>query len=553
MTKKITILLLGLLLLTKILLGQEQQIDQIIFNSLQEELDRNSKELILPGYDKPFFISYALSRAYSFEITCSLGALISSFETPCSSVASIRLLEGNYQFNNEYRYSGQFTDVKMPAEVNYNMIRRNLWQGTDIAYKQALQEYAGKMSYLRENPIPEGESYPDDLIKIKPTVRIPDNRPEYHFDRKQWEKNLRELSALFRQYNDFFNSSVSISGVDMDIYKKTTEGVMMKQPISYISLSAQASVRTDDGVLFGDVWSIIATHPDQLPPLEEIKKQLTKFAQNLMLLRQAPSISEYYSGPVLFEEEACSRIFTDNLLNHTALYANRQMDGRGSGKAIENRIGKKILDSKVTIKNYSTLNKYNNVPLLGAYDIDAEGVIPEKEITLIEDGILKNLLNGRYPTKRISQSTGSSRYVLSAGKISFTTAPGTLHISVKNALKAEKMKKALLKAAKEERLDYTYIVRKFAGQASLIYRVDVKDGSETMVRTGEFSPLNMAKLKNLLAVSAKENVSNHVTDQQVLSSVIYPSSILMGDVEINRLELKKGKEPVLEFPLKRTK
>ena len=45
---------------------------------------------------------------------------------------------------------------------------------------------------------------------------------------------------------------------------------------------------------------------------------------------------------------------------------------------------------------------------------------------------------------------------------------------------------------------YLYIVRKFAGQASLVYKVDVKDGKETMVRAGNFSPINLPKLKRLL-------------------------------------------------------
>ena len=234
-----------------------------------------------------------------------------------------------------------------------------------------------------------------------------------------------------------------------------------------------------------------------------------------------------------------------------SLFAKRKLDARESGKTLEKRIGKKIIDSRLTIKNYSSLDKYKNISLLGAYEIDAEGVVPAQEITLVENGILTHLLNGRYPTKYTTESTGSSRYTLSVGRISFTTAPGTLHISAKDGLKPEKMKKALIKAAREEGLDYAYIVRKFAGQASLVYKVDVKDGKETMVRAGNFSPINLPKLKRLLAISAKERISNYILNQEVLTSLICPSAILVEDIEINPSELRKSKEPVLLFPLKR--
>lgn len=544
-------ILLGLASGTNILSAQNQEQDKIIFKALQDEMNRSKNELCLPGFEKPFFISYAFNRTYSIEITASLGALLSSLEVPCSSIASIRLLQGDYHINNEFQYYGQYTDIRMPCETNYHVIRRNLWQGTDIVYKRTLQEYANKMAYFKENPIAKEDNYPDDLARINPVVYIPESRRAYHLDRIQWENNLRELSAIFKKYPGFFNSSVVLGGIDQDIYKQTTEGSSIKYPQSYVSISAQASVRTDDGVLFGDVWSVIAQNPDELPSMEELKKQITEFADNLMQLKEAEPISEYYSGPVLFEGNACERIFTDNLLNYNALYAKRKLDAWETGKTLEKRLGKKIIDSRLTIRNYSSLNKYKNISLLGAYEIDAEGVVPEKEITLVNNGIFTHMLNGRYPTKSCPQSTGSSRYALSTGKISFTTAPGTLHVLTKEGMKPEKMKKALIKAAREEGLDYAYIVRKFAGQASLIYKVNVKDGTETLVRTGDFSPLNLPKLKRLLAISAKERVSNYVLNQQVLSSLICPSAILMEDVEINPSELRKSKEPVLEFPLKR--
>lgn len=549
-----------LVVLSGLLLGQQwfpgglwaqSAKDDVIFKAMQDELQRNKEELSLADFGKPFFLSYALGTSRKFEVSGSLGAITNSYEMPWSSVGSIRLLLGDYHRTSDPQYVGYFLRAAMPAEANYDVLRREFWLGTDAAYKNALRNFAAKQAYLKANPKTVEEEAIDDLSKIVPVNKVVKNSTEYVFDRSQWEQSIRELSAIFKNYKTLLNSVVGISGMEMDVYKKTSEGVSVKQPVNYVNLYAQATVITDDGVRFGDSYSVVVPMPSDLPSMEELKKKVTEFAENLTSLREVDPISEYYSGPILFEEAACSKIFIDNFLNPGSLIAFRKPEGGQAKRTLDARIGKKVVDSRITIKNYSTLNKYNNVPLLGAYDVDAEGVVPAKEMTLVENGILKNLLNGRVPTQKTPESTGSSRYLLTGQEVVFATAPGTIHVSVKDGTKPDKMKKALIKAAKEEGLDYAYIVRKMAGQASLFYKVSVKDGSEELVRAGDLSSINLAKIKRVLDVSAKENVLNYVWNQQTLSSLIYPSAILIEDMEINKSELKKEKKPALEFPLQR--
>ncbi|MFR4039244.1 MAG: hypothetical protein ACLTZT_17000 [Butyricimonas faecalis] len=54
----------------------------------------------------------------------------------------------------------------------------------------------------------------------------------------------------------------------------------------------------------------------------------------------------------------------------------------------------------------------------------------------------------------------------------------------------------------------------------------------------------------MLNISSKENVSNYILNGQLLS-LIYPSSILIENIEINKSDVKKDKEQVLTFPLQR--
>ena len=535
-------LLIFFLLVGPVVAQNEQ--DQVIFKAMQDELQRNKAELALPGMDKPFYLSFSLGRFRQFEVVGELGAITNSLELPWRGIGSSQLLLGDYNNTNDTRFVGQFMKVGMPAEADYDMIRRNFWLVSDAAYKMALREAAAKEAALKSNPQTPEEAQLPDLVKAEPITKIVESKVPYEIDIKKWENTIRELSAIFKNYKEIYNSSVGISGLDMEIYKQTSEDVTMKQPVTYVNLFAQGYVTTEDGVRIGDALSILVARPQDMPSLEDLKKKVTAFAENLMKLRNAPVVEEFYSGPVLFEDG-------NNLLNQSGLFAYRKPIGQAGGRTLEGRIGRKIIDNRLTVKNYTSLEKYDGTPLLGAYEIDAEGVIPEKEMTLVDKGILRQMLNGRVPSLKTQHSTGSSRFVMTGSDIVYVTAPGTIHIQVDKGTKQDKMKKALIKAAKDEGLDYAYIVRSIAGPASRIYKVDVKDGSETQVRFGDVSAINLAKIKRVLDISSKENVSNYILNRQVLSSLIYPASVLIEDVEINKSELKKEKEPVLKFPLQR--
>lgn len=544
--------LLLFFLLVGPLAAQNDQ-DQVIFKAMQDEMQRSKDQLMLPGMEKPYYLSYTLGRSRQFEVVASLGGITNYYESPWMATGGVQLFLGSYDHNNDINYSPASVQAGMPEMVDYDVIRRNYWLGTDAMYKWSLQAAAMKDAYLKANPKTAEEAAVKDQQKVDAVTRINEPKNVYTVDRSALEKIVEELSLIFKDYKDIYNSSVAITGQEMEVYKATTDGVVLKEPLRYASLVASGYVMTEDGVRIDDAYSVLVARPDDLPSLENLKKGVKAFAENLIKLKNAPAITEYYAGPVLFEDGASSSVLTSNLLKKGALFAYRKpdTDRAPSVKTLDGRLGMKIIDTRLTIKNYSSLEKYNGVPLLGAYEIDAEGIVPEKEMVLVENGIFKSMLNGCIPTLNAPKSTGSSRFLLSSRNGMVATAPGTIHIKVDKGTKPEKMKNALIKAAKEEGLKYAYIVRSLAGKASRIYRVDLKDGSETQVRFGDVSGLTLANLKRMLNISSKENVSNYILNGQLLSSLIYPSSILVENIEINKSEVKKDKEQVLTFPLQR--
>lgn len=527
--------------------------DAVIMKAMQDELTRNYQKLQLGQFKQPYFLEYAFGRVSNFEILGSLGAVLNSYQSPLTSKGAVRLLLGDSHRTSDFQYDGRVYSVMMPEDPDYDEILRRYWLTTDMAYKNSIQGYASKMAFLQSNPKSEEEERVDDFSKAEVQDYSMKSAAPESFDKAVWEERIARLSAIFKEYPKLFNSSVVVSGLQGVVYKCTSENMKSQVPMGYVTLTARASVLGNDGVSISDNWSISAASLDELPSVEKLEKQIKFFADGLLSLSEAAPIDEFYSGPILFKDGACSNILSGNLLSAGRLIAWRKPENGQDRLTIDNRMERKIIDSRLTVTNEPGLKSYNGKSLWGYYEVDADGVAPAKEQVLVENGLLRSQLNGRVPTLKAPHSTGSSRWALPSNTLYALTAPGTVHISVKDGLKEEKMKKALLKAAKEEGLDYAYIVKKMAGQASLIYRVDVKTGEETQVRAGNFSALDLAKIKRIREISSKENVMNYLYGNAVPASLIYPSSILLDDVEINVSNLKKEQEDALVFPLQRKK
>ena len=356
------------------------------------------------------------------------------------------------------------------------------------------------------------------------------------------------MSAVFKEYKDIYNSSVVVNGTELDIYRLTTEGLKLKSPQGLVSLIVSAEVRTDDGMTLSDSYSISVGTPGELPSAEELEKEVRGFADRLLRLKSAPLVEETYNGPVLFEGSAVSRIFRNNLLERGKLVAVRNL-APVTG-TLEDQFGKQIIDKRLGVKNYTALEEYAGEPLWGHYGVDADGVVPAKEMTLVEGGVLKTLLNGRYPTLKAPATTGSSKFSLEPTNLTATPLFGTAHVTVEKGTAPEKMKKALLKAAKAAGLDYAYMVRRIAGAVSEVWRVSVKDGTETQVRVLKLEVPKQDKLMSLGAISSGERVYNFLQSDSPVS-LICPEGMVVNGVELPRAVSKPEQTPAIPSPLQR--
>lgn len=522
--------------------------DDVIFTAMQDELERNLQQLALPGLEKPYYLAYNVGRYRWFSVMASLGGIINATDQPWQLAGSTQLMLGDYAHNSDIQYMGQALPATLPVETDYYNIRRGFWASSDAMYRYALNTQAQKQNILKANTLPADLAELPDMQQLPAVTNIEKREESYDFDLEAVERMAAHLSAIFKEYKDIYNSGVLINGTDMDIYHLTTEDVKLKSPQGLINLSVSAEIRTKDGSSLANSFSISAKTPADLPPLEELEKQVRAFAEGLLRLRNAPVLEEYYKGPVLFEGGAVAAAFERNFMVPGGLIAQRTLTP-ASGM-LEDLFGRKIIDSRLTVKNRTATTEYNGVPLWGHYSLDADGVKPAEEMTLVEKGVLKSLLNNRYPTLKAPESTGSARFMINPGNLISIPMFGTMHVSVEKGTTPEKMKKALLKAAKVAGLDYAYIVRSIAGPASEIYRVEVKDGKETQVRVFQLPIPSLAQLSDLGAISSGEQVKNMLQNNCPVS-VICPAGMIVNEVELLRPTLKTEKAPAIPAPQQR--
>ncbi len=527
--------------------AQDNQ-DEIIFKAMGDEMLRTREQLQIQGIPTPFYVSYTVGRTRQFNVIGALGSIITSVESPWMMQGAVQLFLGDYHRNTNIME--QTTPVALPAEVDYYGIRRGFWLSSDMMYKMSLQLLLKKTEYLKENPLSPEEEALDDWSQVSTVVHHAERENEFAVDLSAIENIVKEMSAIFLNYKELYNTCVFFSGSGTDVYKLTSEGVSLKFPLASTIIRVVAEVKTPEGSPISDLFTIEVENPEDLPSLEELKKQVTEFADNLMNLRDAPLVEEFYTGPVMFEDAAVAFLFVRNLLQKGALFANRTFGSKNAG-GLAGRFGGQIIDKRLSVKNYTTMKTYKDQELAGYYEMDAEGISPVPELVLVDHGVFKAMLNGRTPAMNALQSTGSSRLNAMGSDFTCLTAPGTIHVQVDKGTKPEKMRSNLLKEAKAKGLKYVYIVRTMAGPASRIFRVDVKSGEETQVRAANLSFITLSKLMELKDISSTECVGNYLWNGACFSSMIYPSAVVVSNVDINKVPSKPSKEPELKYPLQR--
>lgn len=526
--------------------AQSKPEDDFILRAMKDELTRSINELKLPGQSKPFFIMYGISNQRSHSVSGTLGAIIHSDEEPYREKTTVRILVGDYEFNDEsleddLNSEPTLRDLALPIDADYAGIRRSLWSTTDNVYRNAAKHFASHQETLAEQKKPIDEIPHRKFGRVPPTRIIADS-VTFSFDRKGWEEKVKKLSALFLDKPAITNSGVMVQCVQGYQYLANTEGTMARIPDQFVMFMAMARMKNDEDEFVSRQVYYVAHKSEELPSEQQLEAEVKEMILSMERADQAEKFDEDYSGPVLLIGEAVSNFLTSSLLSQReGLMASDNIQ-RLKGyqysdpeAALDTKIGKTITSTDITVKAKPRLKSYNGVPLLGSYEIDTEGVVPPEDLTIIEKGVLKTLMNNRTITHPSQTANG------------FASGPGVLEITFAGKDTEKTLKEKLIKKAKEEGLEYAIIVREAGESAAYgpqsVYKVSVADGSETLVRNARLGFSNLKALKKVLGASAEYAVDNRSSlRMEQPMSIIAPKCLLIEELDISSFRMPSLKQ-----------
>jgi predicted Zn-dependent protease len=523
--------------------------DEIIARAIEKEVERGLSGLKMEGLKSPFFISYSIEDSEMLSVSATLGSLVGSVSRK-NRGSNTRMLIGDYRCTDEnFNASVGGTDGYDGSPCIENSeegIRFTVWRDLDAIYKRAAETYEQKISAIKQLNIPSADLELPDWDRT-PTVRLTDlPAKKMDFNKARYEQYAMEASAAFADSKDLVASSISLQVMSSTIYFYNTEKTAYRLPRTFVILQANAGAMTGDGEWVNDGFDCIFTSPEELPDIEALKARCRDLSRKVLAKKDAPLIDESYAGPVLYEGEAVMETFYSNFFSgdNSLIAARKPLSPSGyayGGNDLEKMMDKRITAKEITIEDLTGTKTYAGQPLVGYAPIDAQGVVPPERLTLVENGVLKTMLNDRVPTEKVPHSNGHSMYGLG---MDFATGTGVVRMNDTRKKSMEDLRKALFAKAREEGYAYAYIVRQTDGNGSEpsdLYRVNIEDGTEQPVRSATINHVDARIFKKIIAVSDRETVHN--TRLSGPLSVIVPDAILFGDMEVRKNQVDNYQKP----------
>jgi len=552
-----------------------QETAKVIHQAMEKEISRNLKNLHLEGMKDPFYIGLNAVDVNIFSLHSSLGALVRLNESPNRIVCNNLVLVGDYSSNNlnyaDPKASSYFmrTFGMLPLDNSEQEIQRRLWTYFDRAYKLSAEIYESKQSALKSKTQDEEiAGLPDYTAANKVLIENPEIAIK--FDNQKLIQYSNQISAAFKSHKSLSTSWVRINGYKANIYYSNSEGSKASYPSSILRMVINAETQSDNGELFELYQTYHALTEADLPSVEQVVKDAKLLAETLLALKVAPVFDDVYNGPVLFEGQAACEAIRKTMFyakNENLFAVRKPVTGnQGANPATqnlvtaENRIDKKVAPEGFSVSAKPQLKSYNDILLVGTYPVDMDGIVPQ-ETSLIENGILKNLLCGRTPTGKIKQPNGHVRVPLTT--LNPIVVPGIIEVDYKDAVSKDELKTRLIEMAKEEGLDYALIVREMTSNMSelrKVYKVDVNTGVETLVRSAAFKGLTLNDLRKISGAGNKKIVLNTTAGEDIQhkmdfvngcpATFISPDAILFKDIEVSKVNKPNmAKLPVVKNPL----
>jgi TldD protein len=562
--------------------------------AMRDEMDRSRARLQIAGLEKPYYIQYRLLDLDIRAVTASFGTIITS-SSARNRFMTVNVRVGDYHFDSSNFVSDEGfrgflggSTGEVGIDRDYNSLRQDLWLATDQAYKESLDQLARKRAFLRSLAQPPSI---DDFSQESPVVLV-EPRLEPDWANRNWDEEARTASAVFRNFPELYSTRVNYYLVYATYYLMTSEGTQIRVSRSMASIEASLDTQSADGMALHNFYATYVRRPADLPDAAAVGKALQTASQELESLRAAP-IAQDYVGPMLFDAPATGSLLAQALgpsisggrppLSMLPLF-DQMMERMGGRSEWSGRLGTRVLPQGVTLVDDPTAKDFQGRPLIGDYEVDEEGVRGQR-VTLVENGVLKNLLMSRRPGPDFDHSNGHGRAALlseprpASSNLFFQPTEAQSPADLKKkfldlcradghawCLEVKRMDNPALASQRQE--DFNDMLAGLATGASsgdrlplLVYRVYVADGHEELVRGAHLVGVNLRLLRNLAGIGNDLTVFSYMqnaapgfagtalgafgTAQGGLPSSIVAPSLLLEEVEARGARGERQRAPLL--------
>jgi predicted Zn-dependent protease len=515
-----------------------------VLAAMLTELDRSMSQLQLPGFAKPFFIQYRIEEVDDFTTKADFG----SSEGPSHArqrIARVTVRVGDYKTDS----SGGRGDGAIELAVLDNdpiALRSSLWTATDQAYKGALAAYAQKQAELKQVQTPPQQ---DDFSQEKSVLSLAPPAAPLNLDEDAWDQRVARASGLYRadtslspDQRNIQYSSASFHARAVTTWLVTSEGTILRKSATEFQESFGAGTQAADGMRLDRSYATAGTSLADLDSESVFNQHAIDEIASLADLRNAPLVEEEYHGPLLMSSDAATDTLRSLLAaSVVATRPNLGTEARTNG-AFASSYHARVLPDFINVVDDPLLKAYDGKGLVGAYEIDDEGV-PAQAVKLVTDGRLDNYLVGRQPVRDFPQSDGHGR----AG----VTGParpmiGVLKITAEDGLSDSDLNKKLLDMAKDRGISGVYYVQTLGGERPrLLYRI-APDGKRQLVRGAVLGDIDERALRSSIEAAGKDLfVANYFGDTP--TTVMGPA-LLFSDATVRRANQKNEKLPFYPPP-----
>ncbi len=514
-----------------------------VLKAMLQEMDRSMADLQLQGFAKPYFIQYRIEDVDDFDVKAEFGASEGGVHSH-HRIARVTVRVGDARSDSSTRGDGTLELAALDDDPI--AIRSALWDATDTAYKNALATYAQKQAALKQV---QTQPQADDFSQEKPVISLA-QPATLSLDEAAWSGRMAEASGVYSTnpavaagQRDIEYSTAEFHDRATTTWIVSSEGTIVRKGATECEEVFRVGTQASDGMKLERSYASTGRSIGDLDSPAAFEKKEISDLEALAALRKAPLVEDEYHGPLLLSADASTDTLRSILAD--AVVAARPplgTDLRTVG-LFASSYRERVLPAFLTVVDDPGLKSYDGKGLVGAYDVDDEGV-PAQPVNLVQGGRLVNYLIGREPVKDFPQSNGHARAgVASAPRPSISV----LKISAENGVSDNELNQKLMEEMKAAGLDHAYYVQTLAGAGNprLLYRVNA-DGTRQLVRGAELDDVDERALRSSIDAVGKDLcVANYFGDIPV--TVLAPA-LLLDDATVRRADDTYDKLPYYPPP-----